>query len=75
MQNVRIIYQNAVKPLPDSEKLRLAALILQDLSGENDARENLSALDLLESLPAEKVFESSREVDEYLKAERESWHD
>ena len=33
MQNAQTIYQQAVLPLSDSEKLRLAAIILQNLSG------------------------------------------
>lgn len=75
MQNAQTIYQENISRLPNSEKLRLATLILQDLTEENGAKKETSALDLLEKLPKEKVFKSSREVDEYLKTERESWDD
>ena len=75
MQNAQTIYRENISRLPDSEKLRLATLILQDLSGENGARKETSALDLLEGLPSARGFNSSREVDEYLKTERESWDD
>ena len=71
MQDVQTIYQQTILPLPANEKLRLATIILQDLSeGE---KPSVSALDLLQSLPDEKVFDSPDEVNEYLKAERESW--
>lgn len=73
MQDAQTIYQQNISHLPDSEKLRLATLILQDLTEENGTRKEISALDLLENLPKERVFNSSREVDEYLKTERESW--
>ncbi len=75
MQNAQTIYQQNISRLPNSEKLRLATLILQDLTKDNGARKKTSALELLENLPKERVFNFSREVDEYLKAERESWDD
>ena len=71
MQDVQTIYQQTILPLPNSEKLRPATIILQDLSKAENA--SVSALDLLQSLPDEKVFNSSEEVNEHLKAERESW--
>ncbi len=71
MQNAQTIYQQAILPLPASEKLRLATMILQSLSG--DRENSQSALDLLENIQIERVFDSAKEVDEHLKAERESW--
>jgi hypothetical protein len=71
MQDVQTIYQQTILPLPSSEKLRLATIILQDLS--NDEKPSTFALDLLQSLPDEKVFRSPEEVNEHLKSERESW--
>ncbi len=71
MQDVQTIYQQTILPLPNSEKLRLATIILQDLS--KDENTSIFALDLLQSLPDEKVFNSPDEVNEHLKAERESW--
>jgi len=56
---------------PPGEKLLLATIILQDLS--NDEKPSVSAFDLLQSLPNDKVFSSPEEVNEHLKAERESW--
>ncbi|MGI8468844.1 MAG: hypothetical protein ACR2N3_10355 [Pyrinomonadaceae bacterium] len=71
MQDVQTIYRQTILPLPASEKLRLATIILQDLS--DSEKPQVSALDLLQSLPDEKVFSSPDEVNEHLKAERESW--
>jgi hypothetical protein len=71
MQNAETIYQQTILPLPDSEKLHLATLILQNL-GENQKRTQ-SALDLLQNLEVAGVFASPHEVDGHLKAERESW--
>ena len=71
MQDVQTIYRQTILPLPKSEKLRLATIILQDLS--NDENALASALDLLQGLPDEKVFKSPDEVNEHLQAERESW--
>ncbi len=73
MQNAQNIYQEAVVRLPSSEKLRLATLILQDLSDESDAGKQTSALELLENLPEQRVFDSAEVVDRYLNTERESW--
>ena len=73
MQNAQNIYQETVVRLPNSEKLRLATLILQDLTDENMAGKQTSALEFLENLPPEKVFDSIEAVDRHLKTERESW--
>ena len=72
MQNAQNIYQETVVRLPNSEKLRLATLILQDLSEENGA-EKTCALELLDNLPQERLFDSAGAVDRHLKMERESW--
>ncbi len=71
MQNAQTIYQQTILPLPNSEKLRLATIILQNLS--KSERNTQSAFDLLQSIQSERVFASTQEVDEHLKAERESW--
>ncbi len=71
MQNAQTIFQQTILRLPDSEKLKLATLILQNLT--NDERESQPALDLLQSIQNERVFSSPQEVEEHLKAERESW--
>jgi hypothetical protein len=71
MQNVETIYQQSVLPLPSSEKLRLATIILQSLS--QPQLKSQSAFDLLQNLQNDKLFATTQEVDEHLKSERESW--
>ena len=71
MQNAQTIYQQTVLPMPDSEKLKLATIILQNLV--SDERESQSAFDLLQTIQNERVFFSPQEIDEHLKAEREAW--
>ena len=73
MQNAQDIYRQTIVRLPSSEKLRLATLILRDLSEQNGTIEQTSALELLDNLPSERVFDSAGEVDRHLKTERESW--
>lgn len=71
MPNVQTIYRQSILPLPDDDKLRLASIILQDLSGDLASR--TTALDLLQSLSEDRVFNSAEEVDEHILSERESW--
>jgi hypothetical protein len=71
MQDVQTIYQQTVLPLPDDEKLRLATIILQNLSAETE--KSASALDFLENLQIEGVFQNAEVVERHIKAERESW--
>ena len=66
MQNAQDIYQQTIVRLPSSEKLRLATLILQDLSEGNDTINQTSALELLDNLPEVRVFDSAEEVDRHL---------
>ncbi len=71
MQNAQTIYQQTVLPLPSSEKLRLATIILQSLS--NSEIKTQTAYDLLQNLPKNRVFSNAQDVENYLKSERESW--
>jgi hypothetical protein len=76
MQNANEIYAQQVRQLPSAERLRLAALILEDLSevkSTNVKNGGVSALELLESLPEKRLFQTPNEVDRYLREERESW--
>jgi hypothetical protein len=56
MQNAQTIFQQTILPLPDSEKLKLATIILQNLT--NDERRSQPALDLLQSIQNKRVFSS-----------------
>ena len=71
MQNAQTIFQQMVLPLPNSEKLRLATIILQSLTDSEKPAQ--AAFDLLQTIQNNQVFASSEEVDKHLKAERESW--
>lgn len=74
MPNVQEIYTTTIRHLPSSEKLNLAALILNDLTQiEESTRVRRYALDLLDELPGGRLFKTSAEADEYLRGERESW--
>ena len=75
MQNAQTIYQQTVLPLSDSEKLRLATIILQNLSGNGNGDKSQTAFDLLQNMQTERVFSTAQEVDEHIQAERESWDD
>lgn len=71
MQNAQTIYQETILPLSSSEKLRLATIILQNLS--NSEIKTQTAYDLLQNLPNNRVFSNAQEVEKHLKSERESW--
>ena len=71
MQNAAEIYQNAVRQMPSFERLRLATLILEDLTEERAAphkTKKLSVLELLENHNAEPIFQTVAEVDEHLES-------
>ena len=74
MPSAQEIYRNTVSGLPTEERLRLAALILKDLTSTNDeASEKLSIVEMINSLPTGRGFKNSNEVDEYLRGERDAW--
>lgn len=72
MQSVETIYQQTVLPLPPKERLRLARIIMEH---EQKDLPRQSVYDFLQSLSGERVFKDSKEVDEYIRSERESWDD
>ncbi len=75
MQNAQEIYRQTISLLPSEEKLQLAALILSDLAAVRpEARERVSVVELVRSLPAGRGFKTSAEADEHLRGERESWN-
>jgi hypothetical protein len=76
MQNATEIYSQSIRQMPTAERLRLATLILEDLTAEQIAAQkqtSLSALELIENSQNNRIFHNADEVDEYLKMERESW--
>jgi hypothetical protein len=76
MHDAAEIYGNQVRQMPSVERLRLATLILEELTIEqtegHEKPKQFSALQILEQ-PNGGIFKTSEDVDEYLKAERESW--
>jgi hypothetical protein len=74
MQNAQEIYRQTISLLPSEEKLQLAALILSDLAAVRpEAKERVSVVELMGSLPAGRGFRTSAEADNHLRGERESW--
>jgi len=74
MQDAKAIYEDSVSRLPAAERLRLAALILDDLAAStHNGEARLSVVELINSFPGQRAFESSSEADEFLRQERDSW--
>ncbi len=74
MQSAKEIYQNTVSRLSSEERLQLAALILKDLATTTPNGEaKLSVMELINSFPKGRAFQTPAEADEYLRQERESW--
>ena len=74
MPSIETIYNETVLPLPPSDRIRLAEVIMEHANQDGlSANGNLSALELLENLPRARVFQDVRSVDKHLEAERESW--
>jgi hypothetical protein len=74
----REIYEQTIRPLPRQERRELADLILADLAQldemEPRAEDTRSAaLELLESLPGQRLFKTAEDADAYLEKERNSW--
>lgn len=74
MPNVETIYKQTILPLPPSDRIRLAQMILENA---NDKRFSLkgrrSVIEILENSPVNRVFKNSDEVDGHVRSERESW--
>lgn len=76
MPSVETIYRDTVRPLPVSDQVRLADMIMENVESESSSSEpRRSALDLLNSIHAERIFRTPAEVDEHIRTERDSWED
>ena len=53
--------------LPVGKEVDVIVLVESESSGKR------SALEILEGLPGQRLFKSAAEVDEYIRAERDSW--
>lgn len=79
MSTVQDLYRNSVRPLPPSDRLRLAALILDDLSVVEAASgaqtgERVHLLDFVKTLPpGPRCFATWGDFEQALQMERDSW--
>ena len=71
MQTTHEIYNNTILPLPESDKLEIASLILRSVTSERSKR-RVSAAEFLKELPR-RTFRIAAEADESLRLERDSW--
>ncbi len=75
MPSVEIIYQESIRPLPVSDQVRLAEMIMERAANPPHDRNRRSVLEILESIHARTPGRSAAEIDEYIKTERDSWDD
>lgn len=74
MQNVQELYSTSISQMPPSERLKLAAMILTNLTnGETNSEQRQSVRQMVREMPAGRLFKTSAEADEYLEQERDSW--
>ena len=76
MPNVESIYQQTVLPLPPSDRLLLAKMILEHVNDKPvSSNGRRSVLDILESVSVKRVFKDAAAVDKHIRSERDSWDD
>ena len=73
MLTVDSIYKESVLPLPLSDRLRLAEMILKNTNEADGQGKKRSVLELLDRLKPAKKSRTADEIDEYLRTERDSW--
>ena len=74
MQNAQELYTISISQMPPDERLRLAAMILAELTHtEIESKPRQSVRQMIQEMPAGRLFNSSAEADEYLEQERDSW--
>ena len=74
MTNAQEIYAHSIRSWPTSERLRLAALILSEITAVPPHQKTPgSALALLESFPPGGMFPTPADADRYLREERDAW--
>lgn len=76
MPSIETIYRETVRPLPVDDQKRLADMIMKNVEAEpSSAKPKQSVLEILESLRERTPRRSAAEIDESLRAERDSWDD
>lgn len=73
MQSLEAIYQESVKPLPVTDQLRLAEMIMK--RARQQPAERRSILEIIKNAPPPKNPRTAAEIDEDLRKERDSWDD
>lgn len=74
MQNVQELYITSISQMPPSERLKLAAMILTNLTNiETKSERHQSVRKMVREMPAGRLFKTSAEADEFLEQERDSW--
>ena len=73
MPDAQEIYETTISRLPSEDRLRLALLILNDLTAARPQQVRPSITELIKSFPMGRGFDTSAEVNEFLRRERESW--
>ena len=74
MQTAQDLYSTAVFSMPPDERLRLAALILNELAHAEPVSEPRQSIrQMLREMPPARLFKTTAEVDAYLEGERDSW--
>jgi hypothetical protein len=71
-QHLQQLYETTVRPLPKAEQLELVSLILNE-TRKPDPTSLRTLREIMQSAPGGQIFKSPEEVDEYLRAERDSW--
>ena len=76
MTRAKLVFELRQKcnAVPVSCQVRLADMILENVEAQSGT-EKRSVLDILDAHPVKRVFKNSNEVDEWLRAERDSWDD
>lgn len=75
MQNVQELYSTSISRMPPSERLKLAAMILTNLTKiEAKSEQRQSVRQMVREMLAGRLLKTSAEADEYLEQERDSWN-
>jgi len=75
MPSVETIYEETVMPLPVSDQMRLAEMIMERAPRASQAPKRRSAIEIIEAARAITPHRTAAEIDEYIRVERDSWDD
>lgn len=75
MPSVETIYQESIRPLPVGDQMRLAEMIMERTPRSAREPNRRSVLEIIKEARARTPKRTAAQIDEYLKAERDSWDD